>query len=644
MTTREGRGVISLLSSGGFATLTAGSAGLLLLLLMAAARLLDAADYGRFSYALALATVIETVMDIGLGHVTVREIARNRASATKVARDVLGLKCVWVAIGLLLMGVVAPLLRTDPVVIRACYLLGLSAALRSYLLTIRGVLQGLDRFDLEAATVVADRVLLLVVGVLVMRAGYGLTGLALAFVGVRLFMLLLVMALTARIVGVIWPSFDRAAWRPLQTAALSLGFFVVAFNLATYVDTIMLGIMRSDEETGFYAAAYRIYEGLTYVPSILGAVLTPRLSYLHVHDRPALRRMLFQALAASAALGLVLGGAAVLLAGRAVALLFGDQYLAAVAPLQVLAAGSVFVFCTWILHAAAIATNLDRRLLRATVISLTSNIGLNLLLIPRWGMVGSAWATVISEALTVGVLIVEIFRVTHSAGSTSEPPADGPREFGNTEANITFLQQTGALEQRPEILEIGSGAGKMLQFLRSQGHAVHGVDVNPELVAEAKRHVADLPIQLTSGVALPFPDGAFDVVLSFDVFEHIPSTDAHLEEVRRVLKPHGSYLVQTPNKWTNVIFETIRWRSFTKFREDHCSLHSLQELRARLDRHGFDVQTFDVPVVNDFFRQKVRRYLGPLGLVLLAVVNPDRLPLALRTNLYVQAVKRPVCP
>ena len=70
----------SVLINSGFAAITAGSAALLLSLLMAAARLLDAADYGRFSYALALATVIETVMDIGLGHVTVREIARNRAS------------------------------------------------------------------------------------------------------------------------------------------------------------------------------------------------------------------------------------------------------------------------------------------------------------------------------------------------------------------------------------------------------------------------------------------------------------------------------------------------------------------------------------------------------------------------------------
>ena len=74
----------------------------------------------------------------------------------------------------------------------------------------------------------------------------------------------------------------------------------------------------------------------------------------------------------------------------------------------------------------------------------------------------------------------------------------------------------------------------------------------------------------------------FDLVLSFDVIEHIPDTERHLLEVRRVLKPGGSYLLQTPNKWTNSIFETIRWRSVSKWRVDHCSLHTYRQLRQRL--------------------------------------------------------------
>jgi hypothetical protein len=99
-------------------------------------------------------------------------------------------------------------------------------------------------------------------------------------------------------------------------------------------------------------------------------------------------------------------------------------------------------------------------------------------------------------------------------------------------------------------------------------------------------------------------------------------------------------LLQTPNKWTNAIFETIRWRSFSKWRVDHCSLHNYFQLSRRLSTLGFDVAFADVKVVTPFYREKVRRYLGVPGLLLLTLVNPDRLPMPLRTNFYVQSRKR----
>jgi ubiquinone/menaquinone biosynthesis C-methylase UbiE len=217
------------------------------------------------------------------------------------------------------------------------------------------------------------------------------------------------------------------------------------------------------------------------------------------------------------------------------------------------------------------------------------------------------------------------------------PQATGPAEYGNLEANLRFIEASGLLRADSEILEIGSGTGALLNRLRTQGRRIRGVDVNDRLIDEGRSWFGDLPVQQVTGTALPFPDRCFDIVMSFDVLEHIPDTDAHLHEVRRVLKPGGSYLLQTPNKWTNVVFETIRWRSFTKFREDHCSLHSLSELRRRLAAHGFSTQPFKIPVVNQFFRAKVRRHLGWPGLAALAIANPDRLPLKLRTNLYVAA-------
>ena len=216
----------------------------------------------------------------------------------------------------------------------------------------------------------------------------------------------------------------------------------------------------------------------------------------------------------------------------------------------------------------------------------------------------------------------------------------GPRQFGNAEANLRFLEATGALSSVKDVLEIGTGTGGMLHELIARGHRARGVEVNPDLIAESRRWFGDLPIDRVSTADLPFASGSFDVVLTFDVFEHIRDSDAHLLEVHRVLRPGGLYLIQTPNKWSNVDFETIRWRSFTRWREDHCSLHTPSQLRRRLDAHGFSAEFLDVPVVNEFFREKVRRHLGFPGVAALTVLNPDRLPLKWRTNLYVKATKK----
>ena len=406
-----------------YAAASAGSAVLLLALLVIAGRWLSVDDYGRFGFAFALTTILETIMDSGLGALTIREVARDRQGAQRLFRHILGLKLVWVAIGLALLGVLAPALRSDPVVIHVCYLMGISSAIRSYLLTTRGLLQGLDRFDLEALLVVADRVILLGACAAVLVGGYGLYGLALTFVLVRALMLVVVLALVRRHLGPIAPQIDRAAWRGLQSAALPLGFFMITLNMYTYIDTVILGVMRSDSEVAWYGAAYKLYEGLTYVPAILSAVLIPRLSNLFVLDRVEHQVLLRRTLGASIVLGVLLGAVLSATAFWILPTIFGRAYQPGIPPLQILAGGAVFVFATWILHAAAISTNLDRRLLATTVAGLTTNVILNVAFIPRWGISGAAWATVLAEALTAVALFAQVSR--RLADSSAAPVGGG---------------------------------------------------------------------------------------------------------------------------------------------------------------------------------------------------------------------------
>jgi SAM-dependent methyltransferase len=218
--------------------------------------------------------------------------------------------------------------------------------------------------------------------------------------------------------------------------------------------------------------------------------------------------------------------------------------------------------------------------------------------------------------------------------------------WGNFEANLEFLARSGVLDKPTKVLEIGCGKGALLRHFQEQGRQMVGIDVDLRALREGRPEHGRLPVVAASGISLPFRNGAFDLVLSFDVFEHIADSDRHLREVRRVLRPGGAYLLQTPNKWTNMLFEPIRFtrkfgvRHAFRFLQDHCALHNYWQLLRRLRRNGFEPQCYDIPVVNEFFRGKMRRFVGPLGVKALRFVNPDRFPLPLRTDFYLYA-RRP---
>jgi O-antigen/teichoic acid export membrane protein len=287
----------------------------------------------------------------------------------------------------------------------ACYLIGGSLVFRSYMLTIRGVLQGLEHFGWDSVVVVADRGLLLALGVAALVAGGGLRGLALAFVIARGIALVMAILITQTRLGGVAFRYDREVWRELHRAALPLGFFLVVLNLYSYVDGVMLGVLRTDAETGLYAAAYKIYEGFTYASMAISAVLTPRLSAMFPADPLRHRILSRQGVFASAALALIVGGAGYALATPILVLLFGAGYAAATPAFRILCVGLPVVFVIWILHAIAISVDRERLLARTALVGLAVNVGLNLIVIPLYGGRGAALATVVGELVSAAMLV-----------------------------------------------------------------------------------------------------------------------------------------------------------------------------------------------------------------------------------------------
>jgi len=393
-----------------YSALSAGTAALLLILMIVAGRVLGEVEFGKFAFALLLGGVFETLMDFGLHQVTIRAVARDRSRATTLLQHALAIKLLWAGATFVLLVITANVLRPQWDVRVACYLIGGSLVCRSYMLTIRGVLQGLEHFGWDSVVVLADRGLMLAFGLAALWGGYGLYGLTVAFVLARAAALGLAAVVTHMRLGGLGLRYDRAVWLDLHRTALPLGFFLVVLNLYSYVDGVMLGYLRMDAETGLYTAAYKIYEGLTYAPLAISTVLTPRLSGLFNADRARHKRVALGGIGGSTALGVWVAVVAFAIARPLLVTLFGADYVNAIAPLRILVVGLPVVFAIWILHALAISVDRERLLLRTGIVGLVVNVGLNLYAIPHYGPSGAAFATVAGEVVSMTMLIVGLRR------------------------------------------------------------------------------------------------------------------------------------------------------------------------------------------------------------------------------------------
>jgi SAM-dependent methyltransferase len=142
------------------------------------------------------------------------------------------------------------------------------------------------------------------------------------------------------------------------------------------------------------------------------------------------------------------------------------------------------------------------------------------------------------------------------------------------------------------ILEIGIGDGYGLHYLCGFTGKAFGLDLNPERLLKARAGYDLCNIAVMDGVKLGFKSGAFDVVYSFHVIEHIPQAQVaqFLQEIRRVLTAGGIFACATPN------IEKNRKDKGDKYRIDplHAKEYTYGELKQLLESAfaGVEIYSF----------------------------------------------------
>jgi len=109
-----------------------------------------------------------------------------------------------------------------------------------------------------------------------------------------------------------------------------------------------------------------------------------------------------------------------------------------------------------------------------------------------------------------------------------------------------------SVTESDKILDLGCGTGELSVFFPAQNYT--GIDIDPKNIKYATSHYKG-KFLVADGKDLPFPDNSFSKILVVGVFHHLSDTDSKevINEIKRVLKPDGKFLVMEDTKTKNPI-------------------------------------------------------------------------------------------
>jgi len=227
---------------------------------------------------------------------------------------------------------------------------------------------------------------------------------AIAYVVVLAIICTLQLRATTRYARIAWRA-GRRLWRPLMRVAVPLGVASVLITIYYQIDSVLLLNLSTEEETGVYGAAYRFLAPLLFLPAAVMSSFFPVLSAVHEHDPARVRRLVQRAAELMTVISLPILAGTIALSDQIVHALYGDEFARTAEVLPVLMIAFVSICFGSLAGFLAPLLNLHWRLALYSGVGAAANVGLNVWLIPRYGALGAAWVTVVTEVLTMTLML-----------------------------------------------------------------------------------------------------------------------------------------------------------------------------------------------------------------------------------------------
>jgi len=369
-------------------------------------RYLGPESFGILSFAIALTAIFSILNDLGLGQVTIREIARDKSLTSKYIGNIAAIKIILSIITFGLIALTINLLGYPKQTIEVVYLLGLSVSCRAFIGMFNSISQAHEKMEYNSIGQILNSSLMLIGVLFVISKRFNIVGFAFIYFVVSAISLVYYFTICAWKFAKPKIEIDWSFWKSTIKESLPFGLVGIFTMILHLIDTVMLSLMQGNTVTGWYSAAYRAFFVLLLIPSALNVAIFPIMSYYHISSKDSLKFIYEKSFKYLTIIAIPIGIGGTLLAGKIILLVFGKGYQPSIIAFQILIWSAVLIFIGTPGANLFNSTNRQTMLTKIVGISTVLNVFLNLLLIPKYSYIGAGIATVVSMLLISFAIII----------------------------------------------------------------------------------------------------------------------------------------------------------------------------------------------------------------------------------------------
>lgn len=364
------------------------------------ARYLGVEQFGQYATVIAFVNLFMVLNDLGVSRLSLLEGSREKEKIGRFLGNGLLIETVLSLILFGLMIIIGKAIGYSGIIIELLIILAIAELLFESRKIYQSTLQSLTKFNLISWQQIIYSALffLFVLIAVFMKPEVKLVAYIQLFVSALMFIIYLIF-----VFRYIKPVVKLNEIVPILKKSwifcISSVFFIIYFQIAI----VLLSIMKSDVDVGYYSAIYRLVVAFYMIPQIIFQILLPYIYQFSLNNKEKFSRVTHTVQKYLLAIAVPLTVLLWLGANPLIQFVYGKSYLPAVLVCQIISFVLIIRFFTY--SSAESITAINKQKIRAGIEGITAavNVVLNLLLIPIYGYVGAAIATLATE-LTLGAL------------------------------------------------------------------------------------------------------------------------------------------------------------------------------------------------------------------------------------------------